>query len=269
MSSTPGEAIKQSPRLARIVLGTADRFPAGDPVNLEFIGHSEGTVVNTYAIVKLSTELTPELKSGFIEDTLLDPHAANNDIVSGKQMSFAGPLAGLAQVLVTDYQGEAKDPPAYFPSIVNEANVFYEHTPATATGIYNLWGQVPVKSDGPLVHYYNLTASGVTHSGNTGVPEWYRNFIVPTLGNQAPLVQELQLNGRIDGAQRLRPRRSPRPAAGPWCGRPTRYAPTVLTDPSKSSRPADRSSPARPRPARRCDSTWDRRRSPRRLIWPA
>jgi Bacterial Ig-like domain len=51
-----------------------------------------------------------------------------------------------------------------------------------------------------VVHYYNLTAMGVTHSGNTGVPEWYRNFIVPTLGDQAPLVQQLQLNGQIDGA---------------------------------------------------------------------
>jgi hypothetical protein len=200
-SSTPGAAIKQSPRLARIILGTANRFPANDPVDLEFIGHSEGTVVNTYAIVRLASEMTPQLTSGFIEDTLLDPHAANNDIVSGKQMSFAGPLAGLAQMIVPHYQAEAKDPPAYFPSVVDEAQVFYEHTAATASGIYNLWGQVPVKSDGPLVHYYNLTPSGVTHSGNTGVPEWYRNFIVPTLGNQAPLVQELQLNGQIDGAQ--------------------------------------------------------------------
>ncbi len=200
-SGTPGEAIKQSPRLARIILGTADRFPANAVVDLEFIGHSEGTVVNTYAIAKLSGEMIPQLTSGFIEDTLLDPHAANNDLPSGKQISFAGPLAGLAQSIVTNYQAEAKDPPAYFPSIVDEAQVFYEHTAATAGGIYNLWGQVPVKSDGPLVHYYNLTPSGVTHSGNTGVPEWYRNFIVPTLGNQAPLVQQLQLNGRIDGAQ--------------------------------------------------------------------
>ncbi len=200
LSSTPGEAIKQSPRLARIILGTANRFPANSVVDLELIGHSEGTVVNTYALATIQGEMTPSLKSGFIEDTLLDPHAANNDIPSGKQMSFAGPLAGLAQIVVTDYQGEAKDPPAYFPSIVDEANVFFEHTQSTASGIYNLWGQVPVKSDGPLVHYYNLTAMGVTHSGNTGVPEWYRNFIVPTLGDQAPLVQQLQLNGQIDGA---------------------------------------------------------------------
>jgi hypothetical protein len=200
-SSTPGAAIQQSPRLARIILGTINRYPANSVVDLELIGHSEGTVVNTYALATIQQEMPSSLKAGFIEDTLLDPHAANNDIVSGKQMSFAGALAGLADWLVTDYQGEAKDPPAYFPSIVDEANVFFEHTQATPDGIYNLWGQVPVKSDGPVVHYYNLTDMGVTHSGNTGVPEWYRNFIVPTLGGGAPLVHELQLNGQIDNAR--------------------------------------------------------------------
>ena len=47
-------------------------------------------MVNTYAIVTLQGEMTPQLKSGFIEDTLLDPHAANNGLASGQQMSFAG-----------------------------------------------------------------------------------------------------------------------------------------------------------------------------------
>ena len=51
------------------------------------------------------------------------------------------------------------------------------------------------------MHYYNLTDMGVTHSGKTGVNYWFRNFIAPTLGNQAPLIQELQLNGQIDNAE--------------------------------------------------------------------
>jgi hypothetical protein len=214
-SSTPGSAIKQSPRLARIILATANRLPANAVVDLEIVGHSEGTVVNSYALDVLQKEgLPPQLQAGYIEDTLLDPHAANNDLASGKQISYAGPLAGLAEMIVPHYQGEAKDPPAYFPSIVDQANVFYEHTAATSGGIYNLWGQVPVRSDGPTVHYYNLTAMGVTHSGKTGVPEWYRNFIAPTLGQQAPLVQELQLNGQIDGARPMTatlPARTPGP----------------------------------------------------------
>lgn len=196
-SGTPGAAIKQSPRLARMILDVASNFPAGDPVSLEFIGHSEGTVVNTYAMVKLENKMTPELKSGFIEDTLLDPHAANNNL-PGQQMSFGGALGGIARAIVTNYQGEAKDPPAFIPSIVDQAQVFFEHSQATAGEIYNLWGQVPVRSNGPLVHYYNLTDMGVTHSGKTGVNYWFRDFIAPTLGNQAPLIQELQLNGKID-----------------------------------------------------------------------
>ena len=199
-SSTPGAAIKQSPRLARMIMDIASKFPASDPVDLEFIGHSEGTVVNTYAIVTLQGEMTPQLKSGYIEDTLLDPHAANNN-VPGQQMSFGGALGGLARDIVTNYQAEAKDPPAYVPSVVDEAQVFFQHSQATASEIYNLWGQVPVKSDGPVVHYYNLTDMGVTHSGKTGINYWFRDFIAPTLGDQAPLIQELQLNGQIDNAE--------------------------------------------------------------------
>lgn len=188
-SNDPGSAIKQSPRLARAILHEASKFPASAPVDLDFIGHSEGTVVNTYAIVKLENAMTPGMKAGYITDTLLDPHAANNNL-PGQQLSIAGGiLAPLARSIITNYQAEAKDPPVFIPSVVDQAQVFFEHTAATTGGIYNLWGQVPVKSDGPLVHYYNLTPSKVTHSGNTGVQLWYRNFIVPSLGNQAPLVQ--------------------------------------------------------------------------------
>ncbi len=197
LSSTPGEAIKQSPRLARFIMHAASTFPPSAPVDLQLIGHSEGTVVNTYALVKLSTELTPGLKAGYIDDTLLDPHAANNN-VPGKQYSNAGVLGGLANTLISNYQGTANDPRAYVPAIVDQAQVFYQHNNAAASAIYNLWGQVPVVSMGPVVHYYNLSPTGATHSGNTGVALWYRNFIAPTLGDQAPLEQALQLNGRID-----------------------------------------------------------------------
>jgi hypothetical protein len=199
-SSTPGAAIKQSPRLARMILDVASNFPPNAVVDLQFIGHSEGTVVNTYAIVALSSQMTPQLKAGFIQDILLDPHAANND-VPGQQMSFGGALGGLARTVVTNYQAQAKDPPAFIPAVVDQALVLFQHTQSTAGGIYNLWGQVPVKSAGALVHYYNLTDMGVTHSGKTGINYWFRDFIAPTLGNQAPLLQELQLNGQIDNAQ--------------------------------------------------------------------
>jgi hypothetical protein len=198
-SSTPGAAIKQSPKLARMILNTASTFPANAPVDLEFIGHSEGNVVNTYAIVKLESGITPQLAAGDIEDILLDPHAANNSI-PGQQMSFGGLLGGLARDVVSNYQARANDPPVFIPPVVDQALVFFQHSQATASGIYNLWGQVPVKSTGPMVHYYNLTDMGVTHSGKTGVNYWFRDFIAPTLGGQMPLIQELQLNGQITNA---------------------------------------------------------------------
>ena len=209
-SSTPGSAIKQSPRLARIILATANRMPANAVIDLEMIGHSEGTVVNAYALATLQQELTPSLQAGYVEDILLDPHAANNDVVSGKQMSFNGPLAGLANMIVTDYQSRANDPPAYVPSIVDQADVFFQHSSSTPGAIYNLWGQVPVQSEGPTVHYYNLTAMGATHSGKTGVNYWFRDFLAPTLGNGMPLIRQLRLSAHIDGAQ---PTPSPTPLA--------------------------------------------------------
>ncbi len=44
--------------------GRGEPVPAGDPVNLRFVGHSEGAVVNTQALqFALESELTPELKA--------------------------------------------------------------------------------------------------------------------------------------------------------------------------------------------------------------
>ena len=167
-------------------------------------------MINTYAIVKLKNMMTPGLEAGYITDTLLDPHAANNNL-PGQQLSIAGGvLAPLAKAIITNYQARADDPPVFIPSMVDQAQVFFEHTAAKGSELYNLWGQVPVKSNGPVVHYYNLTPSKVTHSGKTGIQFWYRNFIVPTLGNQAPLVQTLQLErpnrssaGRLVGLDRF------------------------------------------------------------------
>src|SRR5262249_23297841 len=41
-SSTPGDAIKQSPRLARMIVGTPRRFPASAPGHLHLTGHTAG-----------------------------------------------------------------------------------------------------------------------------------------------------------------------------------------------------------------------------------
>ena len=63
-SNHPGRAAMQGPRLARQILATASQFPASDPVDLHFIGHSEGAVVNTQAIVSLEKHDDPAVERG-------------------------------------------------------------------------------------------------------------------------------------------------------------------------------------------------------------
>ena len=45
LSTTPGYAAKEVPRLARIIDNAAAMAPAGDVVDLHVIAHSEGTVI--------------------------------------------------------------------------------------------------------------------------------------------------------------------------------------------------------------------------------
>ena len=65
------------------VLHAASQFPADDPVDVHFIGHSEGAVVNGLAIREMNRHETPELRAGYLEETMLDPHAANNHAPGG------------------------------------------------------------------------------------------------------------------------------------------------------------------------------------------
>jgi hypothetical protein len=201
-SSTPGEAAKQGPILAKMVLDEASKFPANDPVDIQFIGHSEGAVVNTQAIVKLEAKATPQVKAGFLEDTLLDPHAANPDF-PGPQYSVArNPLGWIAKLAIDNYQSRARDPLAFIPAGVDAAQVFYQQSPANRDhnsnlGIYNLWGQVPVK--GATV-YFNLTSDGVVHSGKNGVYAWYEHNVVPTIGNGGQQVARETLTGALDAS---------------------------------------------------------------------
>jgi hypothetical protein len=196
-SNDPGAAAKQGLRLARQIRAVVRRFPASDPVDLHLIGHSEGAVVNTVALERLSVQTPPQIRAGYVEDTLLDPHAANNRF-SGRQYGVQQGLLGwFARAFIRGYQAQAKDPLVRIPPIVDDAQVFYERNPASRAhgvndNIYNLWGQVPVR--GPA-HYFNLTADGVTHSGKSGVVWWYERNVVPLLGDGAPQVQARVLTG--------------------------------------------------------------------------
>lgn len=189
-SKHPGAAVKQVPAVARKVAAAVSAFPASDPVDVHFIGHSEGAVINGLVIQRLQNTAPAQMRAGYLKETMLDPHAANNGI-RGQQYSVGSGLLGwIARLEINDFQSRAKDPLAMVPANVDDAEVFFQHTPAsqaeTNHGMYNLWGQVPVA--GPA-HYFDLTGHGISHAGRFGVQDWYRLNVVPTLGQGAPLIQ--------------------------------------------------------------------------------
>jgi hypothetical protein len=192
-SNHPGAAAEQAPRLAQRIEQTTSEFPAGAVVDLHLIGHSEGTVINSRVVQWLNKEdaWTPGLNAGYLKMTMLDPHAANNG-VRGQQYSVSNGFLGLiARGEIDAFQSKAKDPAVVVPPNVQDAEVFYQHTPVRESGgsndgIYNLWGQVPVHG---AASYFNLTAPGISHSGKFGVQNWYMANVVPSLGTGAPFVQ--------------------------------------------------------------------------------
>lgn len=201
-SREPGKANEQAPKLARILNRIADSGPEGDPVSLHFIGHSEGTVVNSLTAQLLQIKQSPNIERGYIKMTMLDPHAANNS-APGYQYSIKNGLSGdIAKWVIRTYQWGAEDPYASVPKNVDSADVFWQHTRVEVAnanhGIYNLWGQVPVRGK---ARYYDLTGPGISHSGDFGVQNWYRFNVVPTLGEGGAFVDPTTLTGALDAAR--------------------------------------------------------------------
>ncbi len=224
VSKDAGSAAKQGPRLAAQIQDLVSQFPANEPVDLHFIGHSEGTVINSLALQKLEENPPTQIAAGYIQETLLDPHAANNGFPR-KQYSVKNSFMGdIARQLINQYQSKAKDPFASVPAIVDSADVYYQHTYfAQAQGSsrdsqwYNLWGQVPVKGPGTAT-YTDLTGPGISHSGDFSPVDWYEINIVPTLGNGQTFPGGSLIKGQLDprdGTTALQPpnvrRRTPTP----------------------------------------------------------
>ena len=102
-------------------------------IDLHLIGHSEGTVINSQVIQLLNKNnaWTPGLKAGYLKVTMLDPHAANNG-VRGQQYSVSNGLLGqIARMEIDAFQSKAKDPAVVVPPNVQDAEVFYQHTPVS------------------------------------------------------------------------------------------------------------------------------------------
>ncbi len=186
-SGHPGSAAKQIPRLANAIDQALADVPNGDAVDLHLIGHSEGTVIVSQALRHIQP--TAGLAQGYVELTLLDPHPASNGPKGPQYSNVGGFLGGIAKAAISNYQSRANDPPPYIPAIVDDAQVYYQHTSIAlakdrGNSIYNLWGEVPVAAaPGVPVHYANITGSGISHAGDFAVYDWYQSNVVPLLGN--------------------------------------------------------------------------------------
>ncbi len=159
--------------------------------------------MNSQAILALNAQGWPaNAAAGYLQVTMIDPHAANNAFESQQYSVSNGPLGLIAKTEINSYQSKAQDPMPVFTSNVQGAYVFFQQTPVRLTygsndGIYNLWGQVPVQGGQP--DYYDLTAPGISDSGKYSIVDWYRLNVVPTLGNGGTSVASDAVNGQEIG----------------------------------------------------------------------
>ena len=102
-SDTPGAAAKQGPRLANVIRHASMIFPEGEPVDLHLIGHSEGNVVHSQALISLEASTTPQLAAGYVRATLLagaDKVSINSAAIRTPELIDEGAWAFGSQCIV-------------------------------------------------------------------------------------------------------------------------------------------------------------------------
>jgi dUTPase len=143
------------------VFGSVSPGP-NDVIDVDFIGHSRGAVVISEAIQDLSTDASasPQLQAGFISQTLVDPHPANNIF---RNFSFAVPSvddpAKLSLTIAAidkteDFQNDAMDPNTFVPANVQAVVDLYQNEKSStftylinSEALLNLWGESPTQID--------------------------------------------------------------------------------------------------------------------------
>jgi hypothetical protein len=164
----------------------------GDVVDINFIGHSRGTVVISEVLQDLVGTTDPALRGGYLQMTLLDPHPANLDY---SQFSWASFLPGGNQLaeFVAAFELLTRDPQVIVPSNVEQTQEFDQQTPSGQLGFstlletwINLWGELPSalpNQSGQAIEARSLTnvvAAGIGRIGHSEVPNWYLANVVDT-----------------------------------------------------------------------------------------
>lgn len=169
-----GAAAKQAPRMAKRMVTEAGKLPASASIDVDYIAHSEGTVVVTQAQKFLDKVAPSKFATGYKRMSLLDPHAANPSAPNNSESTAGGFAGWLTNRVISWYKGNARDPLVQVPSTVNETDVYYQRTPVSINpvngGLYNLLGQVPVIGS---ARYIQLNSPGIAHSGGGGVYTWF------------------------------------------------------------------------------------------------
>lgn len=162
----------------------------GDVVDINFIGHSRGTVVISEALQDLVGTNDPALRGGYMEMTLLDPHPANLAF-SKFTWDPSLPAANDLAALVIWFEYLAHDPQVVVPPNVMQTQLYDEQTTAGQLGfsyqseiLLNFWGEmasaIPNQSAQPIeeLNLTNVVAAGIGLIGHEEVHDWYLANVV-------------------------------------------------------------------------------------------
>lgn len=194
----PGVTEYEGTVLAQDIVMAADSLvqtqgSPNDVVDLHLIGHSRGSVVISQALIGLSSSSDSAIIGGYKIMTMLDPHPANNSYANPDFSAANNFLGKFAASVYKSFQAVAEDPQVVIPPNVDEADLYYQNTPASAfsplknpaESVINLWGEGPsfiTNESSAVVQVHNLTGVVDPTLGPIGhgeVPEWYLEYILP------------------------------------------------------------------------------------------
>ena len=190
----PGVIELAGNQLYQQVATEADQLAAqhpGDVVDINFIGHSRGTVVISEALQNLAVRNDPATQGGYMQMTLLDPHPANPRL-AGFSFNQASPLSVAFAEIVVLFEALMNDPQVIVPPNVMAVQEFDQQTPvgvpfpALSEQLLNFWGEppsaLPNQSGQPIqsVNLTNVNAPGIGYIGHYEIPTWYQANVVNT-----------------------------------------------------------------------------------------
>ncbi len=178
----PNQPVQQGLVLEKLVLAKESHLATGpdDVVDVNLIGWSRGTIVVNSALTAMDADpATPaDIARGFICESLVDPHPANN-LLSGESTYTGLDPATLAktaavydgyykfQAAVHDLQGTRFT----IPSNVDAVSDMYQHNPVSvldgSEALLNLWGLAPAlitPNATTAIVGHLVTTGGVGHS---------------------------------------------------------------------------------------------------------